>query len=71
MRFLIDESMPRSLAALIASFGFEADDVRDIGLRGKPDSEVPAAAATADAIIVTKDRGFARDKEWPEVLRLE
>ena len=27
---------------------------------------VLAAARHADAIIVTKDRGFARDMEWPE-----
>jgi predicted nuclease of predicted toxin-antitoxin system len=66
LRFLIDESMPRSLAALLVSFGFEADDVRDIGLKGRPDAEILAAAADADAIIVTKDRGFARDMAWPE-----
>jgi len=58
--------MPRSLAALITSSGFQADDVRDIGLKGEFDAEVLAAAARSDAIIVTRDRGFARDKEWPE-----
>lgn len=66
MRFLIDENMPRSLAAIISNFGFQADDVRDIGLRGRPDAEVLAAAAVLDAIIVTRDRGFKNDKEWPK-----
>jgi hypothetical protein len=63
---LIDENMPRSLAPVIVNFGFQADDVRDIGLRGKPDAEVLAAAARLDAIIVTRDRGFKNDKEWPD-----
>ncbi len=57
--------MPRSLAAIISNFGFQADDVRDIGLRGKSDAEVLAAAAGLDSIVVTRDRGFKNDKEWP------
>lgn len=58
--------MPRSLAAVIFDFGFQADDVRDIGLRGKPDADVLATAASLDAIVVTRDRGFKNDKEWPD-----
>ena len=58
--------MPRSLAAVIANSGFQADDVRDIGLRGKSDAEVLTAAAVLDAIVVTRDRGFKNDKEWPK-----
>ncbi|HXG06379.1 MAG TPA: DUF5615 family PIN-like protein [Nitrososphaera sp.] len=65
MNFLIDENMPRSLATQIAALGFVVQDVRDIGLRGHPDSEVFDAAIAADAIIITRDRGFAVEKNWP------
>lgn len=65
MNFLVDENMPRSLAAQIGAMGFTVQDVRDIGLRGCPDSEVFEAAIAADALIITRDRGFAVEKNWP------
>jgi hypothetical protein len=40
MRFLVDEDLPRSLATALRSAGHEVFDVRDIGLRGRPDHEV-------------------------------
>lgn len=57
--------MPRSLAGQIAALGFAVEDVRDIGLRGHSDSEVFDAAIAADAIIITRDRGFAIESGWP------
>lgn len=65
MNFLIDENMPRSLADQIRALGFSVQDARDIGLRGHSDREVLDAATTADAIIITRDRGFAVDHHWP------
>jgi hypothetical protein len=65
MNFLVDENMPRSLAPQINDLGFAVQDVRDIGLRAKPDGEVMEAAIAADAIIITRDRGFANPKSWP------
>lgn len=58
--------MPRSLAAQISKLGFTVQDVRDIGLRGHPDTEVMEAAIIADAIIITRDRGFADPRSWAE-----
>jgi hypothetical protein len=46
--------MPRSLAAKIAAMGFAVQDVRDIGLRGRPDSEIYEMATSVDAIIITR-----------------
>lgn len=66
MNFLVDENMPRSLAPQIAALGFTVQDVRDIGLRGHPDHEVMEAAIATDAIIITRDRGLADPKSWPE-----
>ncbi len=57
--------MPRSLAAEIAALGMAVQDVRDLGLRGRPDGEVFATAAATDAVIITRDRGFAMEKRWP------
>lgn len=66
MNFLVDENMPRSLAPQIAALGFTVQDVRDIGLRGHPDPEVMEAAIAVDAIIITRDRGLADPRGWPE-----
>jgi predicted nuclease of predicted toxin-antitoxin system len=66
MRLLIDESMPRRLAAELRAKGMDAQDVRDVGLRGHPDDQVLEMAASMDAIIVTRDRGFTYEKAWPE-----
>ncbi|MBC5796044.1 MAG: DUF5615 family PIN-like protein [Sphaerospermopsis sp.] len=66
MNFLVDENMPRSLAPQIAALGFSVQDVRDIGLRGHPDTEVMEAAIMADAIIITRDRGLADPRSWTE-----
>jgi predicted nuclease of predicted toxin-antitoxin system len=65
LHLLVDENMPRSLAAEIATLGMSVQDVRDIGLRGKPDSDVFQAAVAADAIIITRDRGFTLERAWP------
>lgn len=58
--------MPRSLGPRIAALAHEIIDVRDIGLRVKPDEEVFAAALAADALIITRDRGFTYERGWPE-----
>jgi predicted nuclease of predicted toxin-antitoxin system len=65
VNFLVDENMPRTLAPQIVELGFAVQDVRDIGLRARPDSEVMEAAIATDAIIITRDRGFANPKTWP------
>ena len=65
MRFLIDENMPRDLAGAIRGLGFAADDVRDLGLANRPDSDVFTAAAARDAIIITRDSDFLDERRWP------
>ena len=56
---LIDEDLPRSTARLLRSLGYEALDVRDIGLRGADDDEIFAYACKANVTMVTADVGFA------------
>jgi predicted nuclease of predicted toxin-antitoxin system len=65
VNLLIDENMPRSLARELQELGFVGIDVRDIGLQGRPDDDVLAEATARDAIIITRDRDFARERLWP------
>ena len=39
-RFLVDEDLPRSLVPQLRAAGIAADDVRDVGLRGRSDDEI-------------------------------
>lgn len=56
--FLVDEDLPRNLAALLRNAGFEAHDVRDVGLRGSSDSDVFAYAQTHGLCLVSADLEF-------------
>ncbi len=56
--YLVDENLPRSLAPSLRAAGLEAEDVRDQGLRGRPDTEVLNLAISRDWVLVTGDLGF-------------
>ena len=63
-RFLIDEDMSRSLARAIRSVGIEAVDVRDVGLRGRPDAEVFQYAVAHSMVLISADMGFANTLQF-------
>lgn len=63
--FLVDEDMPRSTARVLREAGHQAEDVRDVGLRGHGDDEVFDYAQRRGAILVTEDRGFANVIRFP------
>lgn len=65
MNLLIDENMPRSLAGELVALGFTVQDARDIGLVGHPDEEVFQVACSTDAVIITRDRCFTEERNWP------
>jgi len=58
-RFLIDEALPRSLARRLREDGHDAEDVRDLGLRGQSDEQTSAEAQRRDSVLITRDLGFA------------
>ncbi len=64
-KFLLDEDMPRSSAALLRSMGFHVLDARDCGLRGKGDDEVFDMAQKESATISTGDVGFGNILRFP------
>jgi len=65
MRFLVDEDLPRSAALNLRQAGHQADHVRDVGLRGRPDREVFQWAQDQGAVLVTGDMGFASTVAFP------
>jgi predicted nuclease of predicted toxin-antitoxin system len=63
--FLIDEDLPRSLAIALQKAGFSAEDVRDAGLRGKPDADVLKYAVSKGLALVSEDMGFSNILRFP------
>lgn len=59
LRFLVDEDLPRSTAKALSAAGYEALDVRDVGLRGAKDRDILAYACQNKMTVVTADVGFA------------
>jgi predicted nuclease of predicted toxin-antitoxin system len=64
-KFLVDEDMARSTAVALRQAGHEAEDVRDVGLRGHSDQEVFDRAQAQGAILVTADKDFANILRFP------
>jgi predicted nuclease of predicted toxin-antitoxin system len=65
VRFLVDEDLPRSLAPRLRATGMLAEDVRDAGLRGRPDEEIFRHAILHGFVIVTADLGFGNQLRFP------
>lgn len=64
-RFLVDEDLPRSTAPFLRSYGYEADDVRDLGLRAASDRQVFSRAQALGPVLLTGDSGFGNILEFP------
>ncbi|MFZ5821315.1 MAG: DUF5615 family PIN-like protein [Chloroflexota bacterium] len=65
LKFLTDEDVPRSTARVLLDAGFDAVDVRDIGLRGKNDTDVFLRAQEEQRIIISCDMGFSNILHYP------
>ena len=65
MQFLIDEDLPRSTCDVLRSYGHEAIDVRDIGLRGAKDSQIASYAQSRSLCLVTGDFDFSDIRNYP------
>jgi predicted nuclease of predicted toxin-antitoxin system len=63
--FLIDENMPRTLAPTLRGMGYAAEDVRDVGLAGQPDSAVFAYAQSTRAVLIASDKDFSNIVQYP------
>ncbi|OGZ97904.1 MAG: hypothetical protein A3J10_01710 [Candidatus Sungbacteria bacterium RIFCSPLOWO2_02_FULL_54_10] len=65
MKIVIDEDIHRSLAEVLRSLGHQTTDVRDIGLRGKPDEDIFRFAQEQGAVLLSGDLGFANVVHFP------
>ena len=65
MRFLIDACLPRDFGPLIASYGHDAVDVRDIGMRRADDPDIAAHAKREGMALLSEDWGFADIRDYP------
>jgi len=65
LKFLVDEDMPRSTAKVLKTEGYDALDVRDLGLRGESDDKIFKSAQDEKAIILTGDVGFGNLLHFP------
>lgn len=63
--FFIDEDMPRSTAHALRAAGYQAEDVREVGLSGKSDAVVFAYAQAHRQTLITADMGFANVLQFP------
>jgi predicted nuclease of predicted toxin-antitoxin system len=64
-RFLVDENLPRVLAKRLRAAGFFAEDVRDVGLQHRPDTEVWAYVQAHQETLITEDKGIANTRNYP------
>ena len=63
--FLVDASLPRSTSIVIKKLGFEASDVRDIGLGDAPDAAIAEHALRNCMVLLTRDFDFADVRNYP------
>jgi predicted nuclease of predicted toxin-antitoxin system len=59
VKFKLDENLPVELAAELRAMGYDADTVADERLCGAADPVVVEAAAIADRVLLTLDKGIA------------
>ena len=72
MTFLVDADLPRSAADVVRCPGYDAVDVRDIGLRHADDSEIAGHAQREHLCLVTGDFDFAdiRNRILPSITQV-
>lgn len=59
MKFIVDQQLPPVLVEWLKQHGYQADHVRNIGLRDAPDGDIWERAIRDAAAILTKDQDFA------------
>jgi len=65
VRFLVDESLDRTLVLALGELGWKAESVADVGLSGQSDEAVLAHAWRERQILLTCDKDFLDDRRFP------
>ena len=64
-RFLVDESAGIGVAKMLQNDGYNAKFASDLGLLGRSDEDVFAAAWKERRVIITHDADFLDDRRFP------
>ncbi|MBI4154923.1 DUF5615 family PIN-like protein [Candidatus Woesearchaeota archaeon] len=76
LKFLVDQNVSSATTKFLRKLNLEVEDVRDVGLKGRPDEEVYEYAKRNNLIIITFDHEFAfnfinkKDLEGLIILRI-
>jgi predicted nuclease of predicted toxin-antitoxin system len=65
VKFKLDENLPASSAAILASAGHDVDTVTAEDLTGAADQDVVTAATAADRILISLDVGMGDIRAYP------
>ena len=65
-RFIVDENLGEELARELRRLKFNAVFVGDVGLKRHSDEDVFAFGWRDDRIILTQDRDFLSDRNFPQ-----
>lgn len=65
VHFLVDASLPRAIAAVIATAGHQASDIRDIGLGTADDAMIAEYARMNGLCVITRDGDFGNVLNYP------
>ncbi len=63
--FLVDASLPRLVADVIRSHGYQATDVRDVGLTTADDGLIAAHSQIHGLCLMTRDQDFGNIRDYP------
>ena len=66
IKFLLDANMPHSSTEIVRKSGWNAVNVRDIGMRNAEDKEIVKYAFDNNYVIITRDRGFGNIFHYPK-----
>ena len=65
MKVKLDENLPESAIEILGAVDHDVDTARAEGLQGAEDRPVLAAAARAERLLVTLDRGLGDIRAYP------
>jgi predicted nuclease of predicted toxin-antitoxin system len=64
-KFLIDEDLLGTLAGALKRRGWNVRSLEELGLKGRSDEEILAAAFREDRILLTHDTDFLKERRFP------
>jgi len=65
IRFLVDENAGEGVADALRQMGFNSRSARELGLAGRSDEDVFAAAWRENRVIITHDDDFLNNRRFP------